>query len=61
MDILKEIQVDKNCPICLSLIINPHICNQCHNKYCYNCVKNITIFPLCRTNLLLFLNLMKIN
>ena len=50
MDILKEIQVDKNCPICLSLIINPYICNQCHNKFCYNCVKNITICPLCRTN-----------
>ena len=50
MDILDQKQVDKTCSICLSFLTNPQICNKCHNKFCYKCIQNIKICPLCRTN-----------
>ena len=43
-----SIPFDKSCPICLTLINDPQKCNNCKNKFCYNCIKNIKKCPLCR-------------
>ena len=32
----------------LTLINDPQKCNNCKNKFCYNCIKNIKKCPLCR-------------
>jgi len=35
-----SIKDEETCTICLDIKIDPMMCNNCHNFYCANCIKN---------------------